>query len=300
MAPEPGSVPDNREAIPAYAPEGIGERLLYSWEMTKMSFRVVFAAPRLLIFPAVSLVAMALVMLSFWLPLSGTATADQLSRLMGSGAAGEVDPGVWVLAFLFYFVTVLVILFFNVGLTESVLRITAGEPPSVSSGFALAARRLPQLMAWALLASVVGVLLRALENTHERGQQVVAAVLGTGWAVLTFFVVPVLVVEKVGPFRAIGRSMTTLKASWGEALVAHFSHGLIATVLMILPLIACLAVGVYISWILAIALAIVAFVLVNLIIAAAGTVLRCLLYNYATGRPLPAGVDKAMLASTFG
>src|SRR5207237_471760 len=40
-----------------------------------------------------------------------------------------------------------------------------------------------------------------------------------------YFVVPVLVVEKVGPIDAVKRSMSILRKTWGEALVGHFGIG---------------------------------------------------------------------------
>ena len=49
----------------------------------------------------------------------------------------------------------------------------------------------------------------------------------TAWAYITFFVIPVLVVERVGPITAIRRSAGLLRNSWGEQLTAGFSFFLI-------------------------------------------------------------------------
>jgi hypothetical protein len=45
--------------------------------------------------------------------------------------------------------------------------------------------------------------------------------------VVTFLVVPVLVVENVGPVEAVKRSGSLLKKTWGEQLVGNFSIGTI-------------------------------------------------------------------------
>src|SRR5206468_30808 len=61
----------------------------------------------------------------------------------------------------------------------------------------------------------------------EKIGALVAGLLGMAWNVMTFFVLPVLVVEGVGPFAAVKRSCAVLKAAWGEALVANFGTGLL-------------------------------------------------------------------------
>lgn len=94
--------------------------------------------------------------------------------------------------------------------------------------------RLPQIFAWALVSATVGVLLKLVENAHEKIGQFISAILGTAWTVVTFFVVPVLVVEKVGPFEAIKRSIALLKKTWGEALAGNFGLGLFMFLLMLL------------------------------------------------------------------
>ncbi len=43
---------------------------------------------------------------------------------------------------------------------------------------------------------------------------------------MTYFVVPVIVVEKLGPLAAGKRSFEVLKRTWGESLVANFGVGI--------------------------------------------------------------------------
>ena len=57
--------------------------------------------------------------------------------------------------------------------------------------------------------------------------------MGMAWGAATFFVVPVLVVEKVGPVDALKRSFAILKRTWGEMLTANFSIGLFVTMALI-------------------------------------------------------------------
>jgi hypothetical protein len=50
--------------------------------------------------------------------------------------------------------------------------------------------------------------------------------IGLAWTAATFLVVPVLVVEGVGPVAAIQRSASLLRRSWGENLIGNGSISL--------------------------------------------------------------------------
>ena len=52
--------------------------------------------------------------------------------------------------------------------------------------------------------------------------------LEVAWAAITYFVVPVLVVDGVGPIEAIKRSSAILKRTWGEAVAGEGGLGIIA------------------------------------------------------------------------
>jgi hypothetical protein len=68
--------------------------------------------------------------------------------------------------------------------------------------------------------------------------QIVGGILGFAWSVATFLVVPVLVVENVGPFEAIKRSTGYLKRTWGEQLIGNVGIGLVFGLLMVLVIFA--------------------------------------------------------------
>ena len=91
------------------------------------------------------------------------------------------------------------------------------------------------ILGWTIITGTVGIILQALqsmarENSHGVMRivaMILVALLQTAWAYITFFVIPVLVVERVGPISAIRRSGSLLRRSWGEQLTASFSFFLI-------------------------------------------------------------------------
>jgi hypothetical protein len=108
--------------------------------------------------------------------------------------------------------------------------------------------------------------------------------------VVTFLVVPVLVVENVGPVEAVKRSGSLLKKTWGEQLVGNFSIGSIFGLLIF----AAILIGGFLTFALAAALnspALVVLMIVVTILVVMGLsllsstlsgIFQAALYRYAT------------------
>ena len=217
-------------------------------------------------------------------------------------------PPVWTyaVAFAFYFCTYFVIIFCNSALISCALLRFNGETPTLADGFRTAMARLPQIFAWALVSATVGVLLKVLENVHEKVGEIVAWVLGSAWSVMTFFVVPVLVVEKTGPVAAVGRSLSLLKKTWGEALVGHMGLNFVMFLLAI-PIIlllvaggAMIAYGMAVPGVALLVVAGIAFLMHMAVGAALHTIFLAALYQYAAQDRVPEGFDRNVMASAFG
>jgi len=202
----------------------IFDRMGRGWELGLQSLRVILDYPKLLLFPVLSGVSMCLILLSFggvFLGLSGFDVEVMESIFARMEESGEWV--FWVSTFLFYLITYLIVVFFNVALVHNAHRIFAGQEPSVRVGLSFAMRRLPQIIAWAALAATVGMLLKAIE---ERVGSLVTSLLGFAWSLATYFVVPILAAEEVDPIEALKRSSRTIRNKWGEAVGAGFSLGI--------------------------------------------------------------------------
>ena len=281
-----------------------------SWEFAKISYGILWDYKKLIVFPLVSTVAAAIVTASFLVPLWTAGTLEKWLDFMDeeSATVATTTDQIWMygILFLFYFCCYFVIVFFNAGLTACALKVVSGEEPSIGYGFSMAVKRLPQIAAWALLSAVIGVVLKIIENANEKVGYWIAALLGTAWTALTFFVVPVLVMDGVGPILAIKLSLKTLKGTWGEALVGNFSMGLLSFLIM-LPFLIGVAVLFVMAMasnnmtniVLAITLGVAVIVVVCAFTSAADVVFKALLYNYATGRSVPSGIDTSNFSAAF-
>jgi hypothetical protein len=149
------------------------------------------------------------------------------------------------------------------------------------------------------------MLLKAIENAHERIGYYVSMLLGAAWSIMTFFVVPVLVVEKTGPFQAVGRSISLLKKTWGEALVGRLGLGLFLFLLFI-PVILLFVAGVALMagkmvpvGIAVLVVAFIALLLHSAISSALNTILLAALYQYAADEKVPEEFDRHTFEGAF-
>src|SRR5262245_27249825 len=282
------------------------ERIARSFELAKSSWNVLRSDKKLVLFPVISAIATIGVMITFVAPLIGLQLAGV--ELAPKDANGDPRPAVWLypVAFAYYFCSFFVVIFCNSALVSCALMHFNGQKPTLGDGFRAAWARAPQIAMWSLVAATVGLILKAIENAHEKVGEIISAILGTGWAILTYFVVPILVVEKLGPFAAISRSISLLKKTWGEALAGGIGLGLFQFLILLpgfLLLIGGVAAGVALSS-LAVGLAVGALGVVWLMIGAAvcsalSTVFLSALYQYAAFEKVPDGFNRESIEKAF-
>lgn len=282
------------------------DRIARGWELAKASASVLYSDKKLILFPIVSGIGTLLVLISFVGPLIGLQLAGKID-LDPANNNGQVPIWTYAYAFAFYFSTYFVIIFCNAALVSCAIMRFNGEEPTLGDGFAAAGRRLPQIFAWALVSATVGVILKVIENAHEKVGEIISAVLGTAWTVVTFFVVPVLVVEKAGPFEAIGRSVAILRKAWGEALVGNLGLGLFKF-LLVLPGLLLLFGGIALltavngAVIPGVALLVVGalwLLLMSAVGSALDTIFLSALYQFAAFDEVPAGFDRRTMEEAF-
>ena len=281
------------------------QRISNGFSLAGSSWRVLTRDKHLIAFPIVSGFCFVLVLLSFAVPLAALVDWNAVNQQM---QANKNRPPVWVyaVAFAYYFATYFVIVFCNSALVScAILRFNGGDP-TLGDGFRMAMARLPQILAWALVSATVGVLLNVIESIDERVGEFVSWLLGSAWTVMTYFVVPVLVVEKVGPMQAVGRSLSILRKAWGEALVGNMGLNFIMfllaipVVLVIVGGFVALAAGMMPVGVALIVVGVVLMLLHTAIGSALNTIFLAALYQYAAEDRVPEGFDRRVMEGAFG
>jgi hypothetical protein len=246
----------------------------------------------LLIFPLLSGICCLAVMASFAVPIFMAGAWRPPGR--DSQAIHQIVY--YGTLFCFYFANYFVITFFNTAIVSCAIRRLQGEEPTIAQGFQDAFSRIHLILGWALLSATVGLVLRIIEDRSKRVGEIVAGLLGMGWAVLSYLVVPILVVEQKGPFAALKESSVLLKKTWGEQLVGNMGFGGIFFLLM-LPGVAVIVIGGALSSSMhsaaplvgCIALAVVYFITLALVQSALQAIFQAAVYLYAAN-PAPAQV----------
>jgi len=279
-------------------------RIATGLQLAKQTFAVLKADKRLLMFPVMSAIACLFIFL-----VSGVVALNQfiLPMLHQHQTQAEIQAGFHSLGalvglFIFYLVNYFIIIFFNSALAASVIAYCRGQTPSVKYGLIIAWNNMEHILGWAMVSATVGLILHLIQDRSKGLGRLVEGLLGGVWNVVTFFVVPVLIIEQVGPFTALKKSMGIVKKTWGESLVSTIGLGLF----MFLALIICLipfglgylthtpvgiGIGVSIS-----VLLIIGLLLIN---SALTMILRGVLYLYAAEGKVSQHFDPVTLQAAF-
>lgn len=255
-------------------------RLSNGWKLSMNSFRVLRENKQLILFPILSGVALILIMASFLLPVWGIAgwDVDNIS---------EPDPlTTYLLVFIYYVVNYFVVVFFNMALVHCTRLYFRGEEVTIGKGLQFARSRIGVIFSWALFAATVGTILKAIQENAGWLGKIITGIIGIVWGVATFFVVPVIAYENVGPIAAFKRSAQLMKEKWGESLGATFSFLLIQFLGILLVAIPLFIVGSMIHVLVGVALAVLGAFLVVAIMSAAEMIFISAVYHNINNDPV--------------
>jgi len=155
-----------------------------------------------------------------------------------------------------------------------------------------------------LFIPIVALIWNRTPITKAVGISLVVGFIGIGWAIASYFVIPTIVTENVGPIQALKRSATLIKKTWGETLtvqvglsVVVFAAGLVAAALIagggaLMPASPVLGGSVM-------ALGFVWIFAAVLVGATLQAILTAALYLYAADGQVPRNFDSDLLKNAF-
>ncbi len=255
-------------------------RIYNTIQLAKASWHVLKADKELLFLPVLSAIATVIVAATFIEPL--LFTGDQ---------TGEIDTVGYVVLFAMYVALAYVTIFFNAALVHAAHDRMHGGDPTVGSALRGAMANAGRILPWAIVSATVSIILRAIEERAGIVGRIVAGIAGIAWSLVTFLVLPVLVIEKVGVGDAIRRSGNLFKRTWGENVAAQIGFGLLGFVLA-LPAIVLLFAAASAGSATGAALVIVAILWVigvTLVMATLNGIFQTALYLFAAEGRVPGG-----------
>lgn len=266
-------------------------RISRGWKLTKLSLRVLRKDKEIMLLPVLSAAVTMVVLASF---------------VVGIFVASPFDAGLsvpWVvMAFVFYFVTYAISIFFNAAIIGCATIRLGGGDPKVKDGLRIAFDNIGRIIVWALVAGTVGMVIKAIQQRVGFIGKLVMGALGVAWTLVTYFVVPVLIYERLGPWAAVKRSASLFKTTWGEMIVGNLGLGIIfvlAALLGIIPIALGLAVGGVAAIAAGFIIAVVYWLVLAVVKTAAEGVLVAALYRYATTGQVPEGLEGVRFANPW-
>lgn len=262
-------------------------------QLAGSSWRVLKADKELVLLPVLSLIATLAVAFSFLWPIVSSCT-DSVGQ-----ASCELGGTDYVVLAAAYVALAFVTIFFNAALVHAANERMEGGDPTVGSAIRGAMGRVHRILPWALVSATVSVILRTIEERAGILGRIVAGIAGIAWSLVTFLVIPVLVVEDIGVVDAVKRSGAMFKRTWGENVIAQVGFGLVGF-LLALPAVLVIGLGFTAGGSAAVAAIVIGIAWIlfgSLVMAALNGIFQTALYRFAAG--LPTGAFDGDLETAF-
>lgn len=273
-------------------------RIRIGFHFAGASWRIVRTEPSLAVFPLLSVAFALAYILAVVLPLG----------VLGAVVLGDGDASLIGIILLIVFMLGASIgaTFFGVAAAHNASEVMDGRDPTLGGGIAMARRRFGVIVQWALVNATVGILLQIIgEKAGPIAGALIQALGGAAWGIASFFAIPILALEGLGPFATLKQSASIVRQKWGESLVGGAAIGIV-TFLIALAGIGLIVLGVLTGsngvWGLGgplVGLGVLVVVVAMVVGQIIGAVFRVVVYRYATSGAIAPGFDEAELQQVF-
>jgi Family of unknown function (DUF6159) len=266
-------------------------RFQMSWEIAKRSWAVLRADKTLAWFPVLSALGSLIVVAA----LGGLFL---VAGIDDTASGTSLQPIGYVLIVVAYLALAIVQTYFLAGLVAGADQRLRGNDSTLKSALEIANSRLHRLLPWAVVTATVTMVLQAIEQRFGIIGTIVARLVGLAWQLVTFLVIPILVLEDLGVGDALKRSKDLFKKTWGENVIGQFGLGAVG-LLLSLPGILLIGIGVAIGTaglIVLGAIGVIWLLVSAVIVSALSGIYRTALYHYAANGHVPgefSGIDFA-------
>jgi Family of unknown function (DUF6159) len=205
--------------------------------LTKKSWAVIKENRYLLAFPVIGFLASLIPLAIFWVPAGLLWLNDQT-------AAGIA------LAILGIFANQIVLSISSGGLVAAADVELSGGDSSIGHGISRSFARLIPLIGWALIATVVNIIVGLIRGNNQNGaasalRNIAASGVLAMWSLITFFVLPFIMLDGQGPIGAIKKSFALFKEKWGTQIFGGVRIGGVVGLFTILPGILLVVLGFF-------------------------------------------------------
>lgn len=281
----------------------IGGKQIGRWKASfllfKESWRFLLNDKELVLIPLITFflnaVLLGLVIFVFVLATAGFTPSSETDSVTMTGVE-------YLALFAIYVVCAFTLALSQAAIVNTVFTRAHGGNATLGQSLGVAFSHTPSLLMWSLITSTVGIILQTLSERSKIIGSIVAFLLGTAWNILTYFVIPAMVIDKKSAFAAIPHSTTVFKRTWGETLVTNISLGLaffVAYMMVLAAFVGLMILGIATEQapllIFAVIAGVVWLVVASLVQAALLGIIKTLLYIYATEGTVPTNFNRELL-----
>lgn len=221
--------------------------------ITKQCFGVVKQNPYMLLFPVVAGVVGIVVVLV--VAGVGVGVLGPAVSAVDLDKGGDIPTSVTITALVFAFIAAylatLVTQICMAGVVHCANEELHGRDSSFGAGLSAAFGRLPQLLGWAFIQTVVGWILQAIQGNGGDNivivivRTVLATLAAVAWSVISFFVLPMIMLRDKGPISGMKESISLIRSTWGKQIAGGVRIGLVIALISVLPGILLIVGGVF-------------------------------------------------------
>lgn len=267
-------------------------RFKRSWYLFRASLHVLNKDRELLVFPLISGVLTLAIVATFIIPFTWAAT---------SGYNVSVNMPIWGTyfgIFIFYLVSYAITYYFNSAIVACAIYRMKGGDPDLKGGFRVATARFREILGWALVSATVGILFKHVQSKSNGLGTLFAGIAGIAWSVASYLVIPIIVMEKIGPIDALKESSKLVKQTWGEQVIGNIGFGVFFSLILlpIIFIIPMLVISDNVVWyLIGISVLVIYITLIALVHTTLLSIFQSALYLYARENFVPEGYDRAIL-----
>jgi len=216
------------------------------WKMSKLSMSVVKKDPELIAYMFISGFLTLLAMV-------GMSTPQYLEQAWAIDSEGQMTSAYMAFVFVGYMTISIIVTFWNSAIVaNSHIRLTGGDPKFMD-GVSAAMRKIHIIILWGVIAGTVGLLLKILNQAarDQKGGAAVLAMILTAigaaiWWMMTFFMIPHMIIEGKGLGESLKSSRQMFSKSWGENITSGLGIGIIGGFFVVVM--ALLTVGMMVAF----------------------------------------------------
>ncbi len=229
-----------------------------------------------------------------------------LSLIIGYDWSSESEqtPILWyVTFFIIYIIEAFILAFTGGAITHIVYTRIQGGDATFKDGWNAAMSNYVRLLYWSIINATVGMIIRLIIERSRWLTKIIISILGVTWSLITFFIVPTIMLENKSVHESIKESGSTFKQTWGETFISGFGIGLIFFALHVIGIVLTIAFWISfmsaelpaMAFVLLVSLYIFFIVVLAVIQSALQSVLKVVLYVYAKGGKIPNNFNPEIL-----